>query len=70
MLFSQIINMSIGFGEGGKVNLSDIILIKNVFKLEYQEHFVAVVSKLFDHGILVALGNNGVYSIVYESECL
>ena len=43
---------------------------KNIFKLKYLEHFEAVVSKLFDHGILVALGHNGVYEIVYHSECL
>jgi hypothetical protein len=43
---------------------------KNVFKLEYQEYFEAVISKLFDYGILVALRHNGVYSIVYDCDCL
>ncbi len=54
----------------GKTEFIGHFFEKNIFKLKYLEHFEAVVSKLFDYGVLVALGHNGVYEIVYDSDCL
>lgn len=43
---------------------------RNVFKFKYQKHFETVVGKLFDYGVLVALGHNGSYTIIYDSDCV
>ena len=41
-----------------------------VFKYaEHAEHFKAVVSKLFDKGILVTLSENGGFAISFEADC-
>ena len=42
----------------------------NVFDYQkYQVHFEAVVSKLFDYGVLISMVDNGQFGIVYKSEC-
>ena len=53
----------------GKKALINHFFYSSVFKFKYQQHFEAVVAKLFDYGVLVATVDNGAQAIVYNADC-
>jgi hypothetical protein len=53
----------------GKKRFINYFFDRHVFKFKYQQHFEAVVGKLFDYGVLVVTVDNGAEAIVYDADC-
>ena len=57
------------FKKGKQEFLEHFFIKKRLFKMDYYSHFNAIISKLFEMGMLLSQVDNGYLVIVYELQC-